>query len=53
MQTEKLHSRMKAALHKKLNFFLVLTENFLNICVIEVRMKINVFKFGGSQFLSP
>lgn len=43
MQTEKLQSRMKAALHKKLNFFLGLIENILNICVIEVTMKINIF----------
>lgn len=44
---------MKAALHRKLNFFLGLIENILNICLIEIRMKINVFKFGGSQLLSP
>lgn len=45
--------RTKAALHKKLNCFLDLIENILNKCVIEVRMKINLFKFEGSQFLYP
>lgn len=53
MQSEKLQSENESSLAQEVKFFLGLIENILNICVFEVRMKINVFKFGGSQLLSP